>query len=591
MTSRLAVHERLRALRRLMDAQNVDATIVPSADPHMSEYLPDCWQARRYFSGFTGSAGTLVVGKDFAHLWTDSRYWLQAKAELDTTPIALKKIKNQADYAADLLQAPNVRRVAVDGMAISAHEFERLQRLFGTSIDLELSDIAARAWQGRPPLPSAPVYCHDERFCDASSADKLAAVRQSLRQKNADVHLISALDDVAWITNLRGKDTPCNPIFLAHMLIDDRRAVLYVDGQKLSQESADRLAKAGIETKDYDAIVADVGALRGRLLIDDAKVAIGLIKHTSAALVVAPNPSTLLKAVKTPQTLAHIRQAMIQDGAALCAFFADLERRLEGGEAVDEADIADLLTLARQKQPHYVGPSFETIAGFGANAAVVHYRADKANCRRIAGDGLLLIDSGAQYQNGTTDITRTLGVGQVSDAAKRDVTYVLKAHIALACAVFPSHTSGAAIDAIARAPLWIERLDYGHGTGHGVGYFLNVHEGPQSIAYRAAASPERNIVAGMLSSNEPGLYREGLWGVRIENLIAAVEVGDGEFGKFLGFETLTLCPIDTRVLLVDLLDQKEKDWLNAYHAKVRKALEDRVEGDAKAWLFCRTEAI
>lgn len=589
------IAERLSQLRQYMHQANIDVLLVPSADPHMSEYLPEYWQVRRYFSGFTGSVGVLIIGGDFAQLWTDTRYWIQADAQLAGTGIQLCKMqRHQPSYIDFLASLPQGTKVGVDGMVLSVYEFEQLSERFEKQgIELVLSDVAGLVWQSRPALSDEPVYCHDKAFVAQSSADKLNHVRQAMQAQQADYHLMSSLDDIAWLTNLRGQDVPCNPVFLAHLLITPTQATLYINRTKLSDEVMAQLAQAGIDVAEYEAVQTDLTKLTGVLWIDEHKVAQGVIAKLSlqAHLFKAPNPSTQLKAVKSPQELTHIRQAMGQDGAALCEFFADLEERLSQGEQVSEVDIDSLLTQARAKQAYYISPSFDTIAGFGGNGAIVHYRAETATCKYLIGDGLLLIDSGAQYQNGTTDITRMMGVGQISDDAKRDVSYVLKAHIALARAVFPAHLAAPMLDVIARTPMWAAQLDYGHGTGHGVGYFLNVHEDPQRIAYSATINDEQTMQLGMVTSNEPGLYRTNQWGVRIENLVATVPCASNEFGEFWAFETLTLCPIDTRIILPKLLNDDEKAWLNAYHAKVREQLIERVHGKAKAWLIERTQPI
>lgn len=590
------IRMRLDSVRQCLNKHQIDAVIVPSADPHMSEYLPECWQARAFFSGFTGSAGTLIVAREFADVWADSRYWIQAENQLAGTNIALKKIQaNKAGYAEDLLERlPEGAVVAVDGMVLSVADFERLERLFAKkSITLKLFDVIGEVWQDRPALPNAPIYCHEDNFVSQSSLERLTAVRTKMQDKAADFHLISSLDDIAWLTNLRGQDVPCNPVFLAHMLLGKESAVLYVDGAKLDENLKARLLTAGIVVADYTALMDDLSKIQGTLLIDGAKVAIGVLAKlpSDVHLLQAMNPSTLLKAIKSEQDIAHIRQAMVQDGVALCEFFADLEKRLAAGEVVTEVDVDALLIAARSRQDYYRGPSFDSIVGFGEHGAIVHYRAEAETCKKLQGDGLLLIDSGCQYDNGTTDITRMMGIGTVGDDAKRDVTYVLKAHIALASAVFPVGIASPMLDMIARRPMWAAKLDYGHGTGHGVGYFLNVHEGPQAIAYSAPITPERTMLAGMITSNEPGIYRENQWGVRIENLIATIPAGSSEFGEFLAFENLTLCPIDTRIILPELLTAEEKAWLNAYHDKVQHALAPHLAGEAKVWLMARTEAI
>ncbi|WFF38450.1 aminopeptidase P family protein [Moraxella nasibovis] len=592
-----ARQERIARIRQVMQSHGIDALIIPSADPHMSEYLPEYWQGRAWVSGFTGSVGTLVLTHDTAGLWTDSRYWVQAPIQLDGTGIELQKMEQNhptfGQFLADYL--PDGAVVAIDGAVLSVAEFDRLNEIFcAKNIRLMTKlDVLAEVWQDRCGLPCEPIYPHPSAFVDVSALDKLSQVRQKMQTLGADFHLISSLDDIAWLTNLRGMDVSFNPVFLSHLLICADGATLFVDGDKLDAQAKAALQEAGIQVADYDSVVSTLATVSGSLLIDPAKVAINTIASVPKSVHIqrAMSPSTVLKAVKTDRELGHVREAMRQDGAALCEFFSDFERRIHAGETLNEVDIDTLLNDARSRQPHHVCASFDTIAGFRGNGAIVHYRAEADTCATLQGDGLLLIDSGAQYYNGTTDITRMASVGVVCDDAKKDVTYVLKAHIALARAVYPMGIPSAQLDVLARNELWQQGLDYGHGTGHGVGYFLNVHEGPQVISRNAPTLPERTMQYGMITSNEPGLYREGKWGIRLENLVATVPAHHTEFGEFARFEDLTLCPFDTRLILPNLLTKEEKDWLNSYHKKVHDELIDRVDGDAKAWLIERTQAI
>ena len=600
------IHDRINKLRQALVEQDLTAIIVPSADPHLSEYLPEYWQARLWLSGFTGSVGTLVVTADFAGLWTDSRYWVHAAAQLEDTGISLEKLApgqpNHIDWLAAHLQEGD--SVAVDGNVLSIAEQDRLLSAFD---DNEITlitdrDVLADIWSDRPALPVAQLYEHNAQFVAQSAAEKLAAVRDGMAKAGATHHLLSSLDDIAWLTNLRGADVDYNPVFLAHLLIDTENATLFIDNNKVSSEIAQRLQDNGFALADYEAIQDALGALTpdDLLLLDPSKVAVGTLSKMvdDVGFIEQMAPSTLLKSVKADADIDHVREAMRQDGAALCEFFATFEQRLASGERLSELDVDSMLIDVRSKQPHYVSPSFPTIAGFNENGALPHYRAtpEKFSYLDVADGegGLLLIDSGAQYQNGTTDITRVVGIGQVNDAHKRDFTTVLKAHIALAKAHFPDGIASPLIDAICRAPLWQAQMDYGHGTGHGVGYFLNVHEGPQVIAYSASTPKERAMKAGMISSNEPGLYREGQWGIRIENLMVNTRVAnpaETAFGDFLNFETLTYCPIDTRLIEPALLTQIEKDWLNEYHSQVYTELNNRVTGTALEWLTERTQAI
>ncbi|KRG33176.1 aminopeptidase P family protein [Psychrobacter sp. P11G3] len=601
-----AIHERIANLRSTLAAQDLTAIIVPSADPHLSEYLPEYWQARLWLSGFTGSVGTLVVTADFAGLWTDSRYWVHAADQLEGTGITLEKLApgqpNHIDWLADHLQEGD--SVAVDGNVLSIAEQDRLLNAFDAN-DITLiteRDVLTEIWTDRPALPAAKLYTHDEQFLAQSATSKLADVRAGMAEAGATHHLLSSLDDIAWLTNLRGADVDYNPVFLSHMLIDADKATLFVDTDKVSEDIAQSLKDSGITLADYSAVQEALSALTpdDLLLLDPSKVAVGTLSKMAddVGFIEQMAPSTLLKSVKSDADIDHVCEAMRQDGAALAEFFATFEQRLANGERLSELDVDSMLIDVRSRQPHYVSPSFPTIAGFNENGALPHYRAtpEKFSYLDVAeGEGgLLLIDSGAQYQNGTTDITRVVGIGQVTAEHKRDFTIVLKAHIALARAHFPDGIASPLIDAICRAPLWQAQMDYGHGTGHGVGYFLNVHEGPQVIAYSASIPKERAMKVGMISSNEPGLYREGKWGIRIENLVVNTPVAkptETEFGDFLNFETITYCPIDTRLIEPSLLDQTEIDWLNDYHSQVFAELKDRVEGAALEWLTERTKAI
>lgn len=601
-----AIQDRIDTLRQTIAAQDLTAIIVPSADPHLSEYLPEYWQARLWLSGFTGSVGTLVVTADFAGLWTDSRYWVHAAEQLQGTGISLEKLApgkpNHIDWLAEHLVEGD--SVAVDGNVLSIAEQDRLLDAFDAS-DITLitdRDVLAEIWTDRPALPSASLYSHDESFVAQSATSKLAAVRAGMAEAGATHHLLSSLDDIAWLTNLRGADVDYNPVFLAHMLISDDSATLFVDNSKASADIVNGLEDSGIKLAAYEDVQEALGTLTPEdlLLLDPNKVAVGTLSNMAddVGFIEQMAPSTLLKSVKSDADIDHVREAMRQDGAALCEFFATFEQRLDAGERLSELDVDSMLIEARSQQPHYVSPSFPTIAGFNENGALPHYRATPEKFSYLdvdAGEGgLLLIDSGAQYQNGTTDITRVVGIGEVNAEHKRDFTTVLKAHIALARAHFPDGIASPLIDAICRAPLWQAQMDYGHGTGHGVGYFLNVHEGPQVIAYSASTPKERAMKVGMISSNEPGLYREGKWGIRIENLVVNTPVAnptETEFGEFLYFETITYCPIDTRLIEPSLLDQVETDWLNAYHSQVFAELKDRVDGAALAWLTERTQAI
>lgn len=588
---------RVAALRNAMAKEGIDACVVLSSDPHLSEYLPDHWQARAWLSGFEGSAGTLVVTQLFAGLWTDSRYWEQAVDDLAGSGIELMRagaddVPSIPRWLTGHLSAG--ARVAVHGLTLALRTYQDWTfELQPSQIQLVTDvDLPGRIWSDRPSLPGSPLYEHPAPFACRSRAGNLAAVREAMKREKVDWHWISTLDDIAWLLNLRGGDVSYNPVFLAHLLLGEQEAKLFVDASRISVALQESLKTDGVELLPYEAACDVLAGLpsNDRILVDPARTTVGITRHAVAELVEAINPSHLLKSRKTGAELAHVRLAMEQDGAALCDFFAWFESAL-GKEPITELTIDEKITEARARRENFVSPSFSTIAAYRSNGAMPHYHATPESHAVIEGDGLLLIDSGGQYLGGTTDITRVVPVGTTSEAEKRDYTLVLKGMIALSRAVFPVGVAAPVLDAVARQPLWAELVDFGHGTGHGVGYFLNVHEGPQAISYRTPARPSMAMEEGMITSNEPGLYRPGKWGIRIENLVACRKAGASEFGSFLKFETLTLCPIDTRCVLVDMLDEGERGWLNDYHREVRERLSPHVDGDGLEWLIRRTEPI
>ncbi|MGE5116960.1 MAG: M24 family metallopeptidase [Betaproteobacteria bacterium] len=595
------VRERLARVREALARERVDALLVPSSDPHLSEYLPGRWQAREWLSGFTGSVGTLVVTRGKAALFADSRYWTQAEAQLAGSTIELVKVPTGAsNHHVDWLvrELPAGASVGVDGAVLGLAAAQALRAaLADAGIRLRTdADLLDAAWPDRPPLPTAPIYEHRAPQAPLARADKLAQVRAAMAAHGATHHFVSTVDDIAWLFNLRGADVSFNPVFLAHALLDRERATLFVGEAKIDAALRARLAVDGIALAPYAGAGAALAALPpgSTLLLDPRRVTLAFRERVGAEVrvVEAINPSTLLKSRKSAEEAAQVRAAMREDGAAMCEFYAAFEASLARGEAWTELTVDELLSAARARRPGFVGLSFATIAAFNGNGAMPHYHATPESHAPIAGDGLLLIDSGAQYLGGTTDITRVWPIGRVSDAMRRDCTRVLQGTIALSRTRFPRGTPGPMLDAIARAPLWQHGLDYGHGTGHGVGYFLNVHEGPQTIS-RAVPDAHTAMEPGMITSIEPGLYRPGRWGVRIENLVLAVPAAslDTEFGEFLEFETLTLCPIDVRCLDLALLRPDEVDWLNAYHASVRERLAPLVDGAARDWLVARTQAV
>lgn len=593
-----SVHaDRVGALREAMARCGIDACIVPSADPHLSEYLPEHWQARAWLSGFEGSAGTLVVAAGFAGLWTDSRYWEQAAGDLAGTGI--ETMRSGADGVPGIVDwlrghLPEGARVAVHGATLSMQTHrEWRDELDAGRIQLVTDlDLPGSIWPDRPPLPASPLYEHAPPFACRTRAENLAAVREAMAREGAAWHWISSLDDIAWLLNLRGSDVSYNPVFLAHALVGADEVRLFVDGSRVDAALRDALERDGVRLFPYEEAGRGLAGVPAgqKVLIDPARTTVGIAGQAAAELVQALNPSQLLKSRKNEGEIAHVRRAMEQDGAALCEFFAWFEAAL-GKERITELTIDEKITQARARREHFVSPSFSTIAAYQANGAMPHYHATPQSHAVIEGNGLLLIDSGGQYLGGTTDITRVVPVGEVDAEQKRDYTLVLKGMIALSQAVFPVGVAAPALDAIARQPIWQALADFGHGTGHGVGYFLNVHEGPQAISYRTPARASMAMQPGMITSNEPGLYRPGKWGIRIENLVVNRPAGSSEFGEFLRFETLTLCPIDTRCVVPELLGEEGRSWLNAYHRHVRERLAPLVEGKALDWLVARTGPI
>jgi Xaa-Pro aminopeptidase len=604
-TSRAEVRARLEALRRALRAHKLDAWIVPSADPHLSEYLPQRWQGRQWLSGFTGSAGLLIVTPVFAGLWVDSRYWVQAEAQLAGTGINVMKVggANSLAYVDWLAEnVPAEGAVGVDGAVLGLAQARALEeKLAPRGIKLVTDfDLLDEVWTDRPGLPTVPVYEHAAAYAPVSRREKLALVRAEMKKAGADWHLICTLDDIAWLTNLRGSDVPFNPVFVAFALIGAFEAKLFLAEEKVPAELRARLLADGFVVAPYSHAAQAVAQLPAgsTLLVDPRRVTLGLRQKVPAhvRVIEAVNPSTLAKARKTEAEIAHVRHAMELDGAALAEFFAWFEGALARHERITELTIDERITAARARRPGFVCPSFPTIAGFNANGALPHYRATPeshaviADAGKIA-SGLLLIDSGGQYECGTTDITRVVPIGTPSAEQRRDYTLVLKGMIALSRLQFPRGTRSPMIDAVARAPIWAAAADYGHGTGHGVGYFLNVHEGPHGITPHLPPEPATALEPGMITSNEPGIYRPGRWGVRIENLLLTVPAATTEFGEFLKFETLTLAPIDTRCIERSLMTADEIAWLNAYHAHVAERVGPHVSGDAWQWLQNRTRPI
>ena len=586
----------LAALRQAMRERGIAFCLIPTADPHLSEYLPARWRVREWLSGFTGSAGTLLVGAKFAGLWTDSRYFEQAERELTGSGIKLMKLS--VPHTPEHLQwlREHVRQgehvaCAADMLSLAAARALR-RMLEERGAELIGEDLPGAVWSDRPHLPAARAFEHPLEYAIRTRAEKLGAVREAMRERGATHHLVSALDEIAWLTNLRGSDIEYNPVFLAHLLMDTQSATLFVDHRKLGTEPGASLRREGFETRDYPDISEALAALPpgSKLLLDPQHVCldVALAIPVNIENIEAPGPLAALKSRKGEAELARVRETMRRDGVALVRAARWLEESLARGDRLTELDVDEKLRELRSRQPGFISESFSTIAGYQANAALPHYRATPEHHSELRAGGMLLIDSGGQYLGGTTDITRVWALGETTDEQRRDVTRVLKGVIALSRAKFPRGTSGQQLDALARAPIWASGVDYGHGTGHGVGYCLNVHEGPQAIRPPRSMSQLEPLDAGMITSIEPGIYKPGRHGVRIENLVATVVAESGEFGDFLAFETLTLCPIDTRLLQPDLLEAGEVAWLDAYHASVQEQLAPLLDdADDRAWLEAR----
>jgi Xaa-Pro aminopeptidase len=589
MNSAEAILDRVRTYLR---SHSLDALIIPSADPHQSEYTQEHEQARSHVTGFSGSAGTAVVTHTHAGLWTDSRYFLEAEHVLDGTPYTLHRlhtpgVTDYPQWIADHLRPGSA--IGVDAHVVTIRQVRSLSAVFDArEIELVQSDDPFNEiWIDRPPVKAEPVWALPAAAGSDPIEQKLERIREAVRENGANCHIVSTLDDIAWILNLRGSDVRFNPVFRAYLVIGPDNATLYRDAGTLSDDAAAHLAASRVSVHPYESFFSSIATIRDPVLIDPARTSWaigGAIRH--ARTVEALQPSTAFKARKTDTELERLRAAMRRDGVAMVRFLAWLDRTDVIGMHATEWDLAERLREYRSSSDSYIDDSFDYISGFGGNGAIVHYRPTAARSDAIDRDGVYLIDSGAQYIDGTTDITRTVPIGyerdpdSFSDAA-RDATLVLKGHIALATVSFPYGTAGADIDAVARLALWRRHRTYGHGTGHGVGYVLNVHEGPQRIAPGAERYP---LETGMIVSNEPGLYRSDRYGIRIENLLVVREDESTEFGDFLRFETLSLAPIDRRLIDAGLLSHEEREWVDSYHRRVHDEIAPALDETDRAWL-------
>ena len=588
--------EKINAFRNLMKTNGLHAYIIPITDPHQGEYMPERYRSISWLTGFTGSSGTVVITSDFAGLWTDSRYFIQAKQQLRDSPVSLVKLKipHTPEYIEWITETlPGNSRVGVDGKVVSVSLVRQINESFsnvGISLDTE-HDIIDMVWRDRPGVPENKAFEHDVLYTGITRKDKLQVLREQMQKKKATHHLLTALDDIAWTFNIRGTDVPYNPLVTAYSVISETFAYLFINQKKLPEQLKQKLIDDGLEIKPYNEIKEFLCGLEPNdvMMISPGATSFSLFNSIPEKVKVVEDLSlpTRLKAIKNDIEIDHIRNVMVKDGVVLTKFFFWLEQNL-GKEKITEISASKKLEAFRREQENFIHPSFATIAGYGPHGAVVHYEATPETDVELKQVGLFLLDSGGHYLDGTTDITRTNALGQPTAEQKRDFTLALKGTINLARIEFPEGTKGYQIEILARKALWENGLNYGHGTGHGVGFFLNVHEGPQTIGTGASGNAQVPMTPGMLTADEPGIYREGEYGIRTENLILCVPSKETEFGKFLKFETVTLCFIDTCLINIQLLNNEELDWLNKYHRKVYEKLSPHLEEDERKWLKAKT---
>lgn len=588
------IHRRVAALRDYMRAHGLQAFIVPSGDAHGSEYVPAHWASRAWLTGFDGSAGTAVVTLDAAALWTDSRYFLAAARQLEGTPFCLMKERVEGTPTVVqwlLSQLKSGSTVGMDGFVCAASEAAALRRRLESrgmnfSIDLDPFD---EIWTDRPALPAHKVSLQPLQYSGESVASKMERLRRCLAEAGADAMLVSALDEVAWLLNMRGTDVHCNPVFVAYVIVKPREVMLFIDKEKLTDKVREHLNRQGVILHPYDAIMPELKALKGcRLLLPYGSTNAALAAAVGCVSVESASPIAAMKAVKNAVEIEGFRHAMLRDGVALVKFLRWLKPAVAQG-GVTEMGVDRKLTALRREQPLFRDISFDTIAGYGPHGAIVHYEATTQTDVELRPEGFLLLDSGAHYADGTTDITRTIALGDPTPEERHVYTLVLKGHIALSRLKFPDGAAGTQLDLAARYAMWQEGYNFGHGTGHGVGSYLCVHEGPHQIRMNWMPAP---IKAGMTVTDEPGLYLAGRFGVRTENVLLAVSAGETEFGRFLAFEPLTLCPIDTTPIDKTLLTPVEMDWLDRYHATVREKLLPLLDDEAdRQWLIEATQPL
>lgn len=589
------IKERLDALRLTFESNNIQAFIIPSTDPHLSEYVAPHWKSREWISGFTGSAGTVVITKDKAGLWTDSRYFLQAAQQLEGSGILLYKemlpeTPSITDFLSQNLQSGEA--VSIDGKMFSVHQVETMKKEFATH-NLQINifgDPLKDIWADRPPMPEAPAFIYDLKYAGKSCAEKITAIRAELKKKDIYALLLPSLDEIAWTLNLRGNDVHCNPVVVSYLLITQEETIYFISPEKVTREVENYLKEQQVRLEDYNEVEAYLHTFTGKNILIDAKktnYAIYSAINPQCSVIFGESPVTLLKAIRNEQEIAGIHAAMQKDGVALVKFLKWLEEAVPSGQE-SELSIDRKLHEFRAAQPLYMDESFDTIAGYKEHGAIVHYSATPESNATLHPKGFLLLDSGAQYLDGTTDITRTIALGELTEEEKRDYTLVLKGHIALAMAKFPAGTRGAQLDVLARMPLWNQGMNFLHGTGHGVGHFLSVHEGPQSIRMN-----ENPVVLqlGMVTSNEPGVYKAGSHGIRTENLTLVCKDKEGMFGEYYKFETITLCPICKKGIIKEMLTKEEIEWFNNYHQTVYEKLSPYLNEEEKRWLQQATSSI
>lgn len=590
-----SIKERIHALRMTFRPNNIKAFIIPSTDPHLSEYVAPYWMSREWISGFTGSAGTAVILMDKAGLWTDSRYFLQAEKELEGSGITLYKEMLPETPSITKFLCQNLKpgeSVSIDGKMFSVQQVEQMKEdLAPYQLQVNLfGDPLKNIWKDRPSMPDAPAFIYDVKYAGKSCGEKVAAIRTELKEKGIFALFLSSLDEIAWTLNLRGSDVHCNPVIVSYLLVTQDEVVYFISPEKITQEVNEYLQEQQVSLRKYDEAESFLNSFTGEnILIDPKKTNYAIYSAINPAckVVRGESPVTLLKAIRNEQEIAGIHHAMQRDGVALVKFLKWLEASVLSGKET-ELSVDRKLHEFRAAQPLYMGESFDTIAGYKEHGAIVHYSATEESDVTLQSKGFLLLDSGAQYLDGTTDITRTIALGELTEEEKTDYTLILKGHIALAMAKFPAGTRGAQLDVLARMPIWSHGMNFLHSTGHGVGHFLSVHEGPQSIRMN-----ENPIVLqpGMVTSNEPGVYKAGSHGIRTENLTLVCKDKEGMFGEYFKFETITLCPICKKGIIKEMLTAEEVKWFNDYHQTVYKKLSPSLNEEEKKWLLEATKAI